>query len=102
MWLRIKVFQVCNGRSGRGIEQFAMHLGSAPQRVLKTHSSDEVAHLFPDPRPASPVATSSTPDMRRAVAASMRLIWACATGERSTILMTPHRLTDTEFHAASP
>src|SRR5258708_18334095 len=34
------------------LEQLAMDLGSAPQRVLKTHSSDEIAHLFADPRSA--------------------------------------------------
>src|SRR5215470_17927335 len=34
------------------LEQFAMDLGRAPQRVLKTHSSDQVAHLLSDPRPA--------------------------------------------------
>ena len=62
--------------------------------------------------------------MRRAAAASMRLICACATGERSTkacvirgsdhvvgvaapagdkaqILVTPHGLANAEFHAAS-
>src|SRR5258708_33372683 len=33
-------------------EQFAMNLGRAPQRVLKTHSSDQVAHLSGDPRPS--------------------------------------------------
>src|SRR6516225_2494025 len=33
-------------------EQFAVNLGSAPQRVLKTHSSDQVAHLSGDPRSA--------------------------------------------------
>src|SRR5262245_34150898 len=33
-------------------EQFTVNLGSAPQRVLKTHSSDQVAHLLSDPRPA--------------------------------------------------
>jgi hypothetical protein len=27
--------------------------GGAPQRVLKTHSSDQVAHLFVDPRSAT-------------------------------------------------
>src|SRR5262245_36739137 len=27
------------------LEQFAVYLGSAPQRVLKTHSSDQLAHL---------------------------------------------------------
>jgi hypothetical protein len=32
-------------------EQFAVNLGSAPQRVLKTHSSDQLAHLSGDPRP---------------------------------------------------
>jgi hypothetical protein len=30
------------------LEQLAMDLGSAPQRVLKTHSSDQIAHLFAD------------------------------------------------------
>src|SRR5262249_19668109 len=30
----------------------AMNLGSAPQRVLKTHFSDQLAHLFGDLRPA--------------------------------------------------
>ena len=34
------------------LEQLAMDLGGAPQRVLKAHSSDQVAHLFGDPRPA--------------------------------------------------
>ena len=29
-----------------------MDLGSAPERVLKTHSSDQIAHLFADPRSA--------------------------------------------------
>jgi hypothetical protein len=31
-------------------EQLAMDLGSSPERVLKTHSSDKVAHLFADSR----------------------------------------------------
>jgi hypothetical protein len=30
-------------------EQLAMDLGGAPERVLKAHSSDQVAHLFGDP-----------------------------------------------------
>src|SRR5215813_696621 len=34
-------------------EQFAVDLGSAPQRVLKTHSSDQLAHLSGDPRSAT-------------------------------------------------
>jgi hypothetical protein len=34
------------------LEQLAMDLGSAPQRVLETHSSDEIAHLFADLRSA--------------------------------------------------
>ena len=41
-------------------EQFAVNLGSAPQReearqvaALKTHSSDQVTHLSGDPRPAT-------------------------------------------------
>src|SRR5262245_11123747 len=38
----------------------------------------------PSARTSPPVATNSTPGMRRAAAASMRLICACATGERST------------------
>jgi hypothetical protein len=33
-------------------EQLAMDLGGAPERVLKTHSSDQIAHLFADPRSA--------------------------------------------------
>src|SRR6266404_9077892 len=35
------------------LEQLAMDLGRAPQRVLKTHSSDQVAHLSGDPRSAT-------------------------------------------------
>ena len=35
------------------LEQLAMDLEGAPQRVLKTHSSDQVAHLFGDPRPST-------------------------------------------------
>src|SRR5438132_5041645 len=34
------------------LEQLAMDLGSAPQRVLTTHSSDEVAYLLADLRSA--------------------------------------------------
>ena len=34
------------------LEQLAMDLGSAPQRVLKAHSSDEITHLFADLRSA--------------------------------------------------
>src|SRR5258707_530241 len=34
-------------------EQLAMDLGSAPERVLNTHSSDQVAHLLGDPRSAT-------------------------------------------------
>src|SRR6266446_1665890 len=46
-----------DGKRGLGdrdaeFEQFAVNLGSAPQRVLKTHSSDQLAHLAGDPRPA--------------------------------------------------
>ena len=78
----------------------------------------------PSARTSSPVPTNSTPGMRRAAVASMRLICACATGERSTkacvirrqhhvvgvaalpgdepqILMPPHGLADAEFHAVS-
>jgi hypothetical protein len=57
-----KLFQVCNGRLCLGatqietvdcetsqFEQLAVDLGSALRRVLKTHSSDQVAHLFADP-----------------------------------------------------
>src|SRR5262249_51151327 len=33
-------------------KQFAVNLSRAPQRVLKTHSSDQVAYLLGDPRPA--------------------------------------------------
>ena len=42
-------------------EQFAVNLGRAPQRVLKTHSSDQVAHLSGDPRPAPRRAGSPSP-----------------------------------------
>src|ERR1700730_17824493 len=38
-----------------------MNLGSAPQRVLKTHSSDQVVHLLADPRPASERTGLSSP-----------------------------------------
>jgi hypothetical protein len=41
------------GRPHAQLEQLAMDLGGAPKRVLKTHSSDQLAHLFSDPRPAS-------------------------------------------------
>jgi hypothetical protein len=34
-------------------EQLAVDLGSAPQRVLNTYSSDQVAHLFADPWPVT-------------------------------------------------
>jgi hypothetical protein len=34
-------------------EQFTVDLGSAPQRVLNTHSSDQIAHLFADPGSAT-------------------------------------------------
>jgi hypothetical protein len=34
-------------------EQLAVDLGSAPQRVLNTHSSDQIEHLFADPWPAN-------------------------------------------------
>src|SRR6516165_7104155 len=42
-------------------EQFTVNLGSAPQRVLKTHSSDQLAHLSGDPRPAPRGAGSPSP-----------------------------------------
>ena len=41
------------GRRDAELEQLAMHLGGAPQRILKAHSSDQVAHLFADPRSAA-------------------------------------------------
>jgi hypothetical protein len=44
------------------LEQLAMDLGSAPQRVLKTHSSDEVAYLLADLR--------STPERTGALSVS--------------------------------
>src|ERR1700756_1906123 len=34
-------------------EQFAVDPRSAPQRVLNAHSSDQVAHLFANPWPAT-------------------------------------------------
>src|SRR5476649_2327549 len=38
------------GNVDADLEQFTMDLGSSPERILKTHSSDKVAHLFSDPR----------------------------------------------------
>src|SRR6266545_4262793 len=38
------------------LEQLAMNLGGTPERVLKTHSSDQIAHLFINPR-SSPTRT---------------------------------------------
>ena len=35
------------------LEQFAMDLGGAPQRVLNAHSSDQIAHFFNDRRTPS-------------------------------------------------
>ena len=35
------------------LEQLAMDLGGAPKRVRQTHSSDQVAYLFADPRSAT-------------------------------------------------
>src|SRR5258708_15575002 len=35
------------------LEQLAMDLGGAPKRVLQTHSSDQVAYPFADPRSAT-------------------------------------------------
>src|SRR5258708_30197435 len=35
------------------LEQLAMDLGGAPQGVFKTHSSDQVTHVFADLRPVS-------------------------------------------------
>jgi len=39
------------GRPRCQFEQFTVDLGSAPQRVLKTHSPDELAHLSSRGRP---------------------------------------------------
>src|SRR5476649_2793317 len=41
------------GNVDANLEQFTMDLGSSPERILKTHSSDKVAHLFSDPRSAT-------------------------------------------------
>jgi len=38
------------GNVDTDLEQLTMDLGSAPERILKTHSPDKVAHLFSDPR----------------------------------------------------
>ena len=35
------------------LEQLAMNLGGTPKRILQTHSSDQVAYLFADPRSAT-------------------------------------------------
>src|SRR6516225_9533070 len=56
-----------------------------PRRAV---TIDQWHHAGHSPRPSartsSPAPTNSTPGMRRAAAASMRLMCACATGERST------------------
>src|SRR5260370_36213362 len=41
------------GDSDAQLEQLAMDLGGAPQRVLKTQSSDQAAHFFGDRRTPS-------------------------------------------------
>ena len=46
-----------------------MDLGRSPQRVLKTHSSNEIAHLFADPRSAT--ARTGLPSPVRGKAHSM-------------------------------
>jgi hypothetical protein len=53
-WPRHHVFR--NRGLGNGdadLEQLTMDLGCAPERILKTHSADKVAHLFSDPRSAT-------------------------------------------------
>jgi Resolvase, N terminal domain len=50
-------------------EELAVDLGSAPQRVLKTHSSDHIAHLFVNPWP--PTARTRFPSSVRGEAHSM-------------------------------
>jgi hypothetical protein len=50
-------------------EQLAVDLGSTPQRVLNTHSSDPIAHLFADPWPAT--ARAGFPSPLRGEAHSM-------------------------------
>jgi len=51
--LRLARLRLWRSRRGLGdldaeLEQLAMDLGGAPQRILKTHSSGQVAHLFAD------------------------------------------------------
>src|SRR5262249_53286187 len=41
------------GDADTELEQLAMHLGGAPQRVLKAHPSDQIAHLLGNARTAS-------------------------------------------------
>jgi hypothetical protein len=50
-WCSSKEF-VEDARLDAQFEQLAMDLGSAPERVLKAHSSDKVGHLLADPRTA--------------------------------------------------
>jgi len=42
-------------------KQFAVDLGRAPQRVLKTHSSDQHGYLLGDPRPPATRAAFPSP-----------------------------------------
>src|ERR1700730_6130199 len=56
-WPALPRHHVDRNRGLRDIDaqfaQLAVDLGSAPQRVLNTHSSDQIAHLFADPWPAT-------------------------------------------------
>ena len=53
IWPRHHVNRNCGlGDLDAELEQLAMDLGGAPEWVLKAHSSDQVAHLFGDPRSA--------------------------------------------------
>jgi len=60
----------CSGLRDRDaeFEQFAVYLGRAPQRVLKTHSSDQLAHLLGDPRPTPGRAGFPSPEAGKTLA----------------------------------
>jgi hypothetical protein len=50
------------------LQKLAVDVRRTPERVLETHSSDKVAHLFVDPRPATAKAGLPPPERTEAVA----------------------------------
>jgi hypothetical protein len=65
-----------------GYTVFSSRDAGVPSRL--TNGTVQGTSPRPSARTSSPVATNNTRGMRRAAAASIRLICACATGERST------------------